>query len=337
MKAFAEILAVVTKGGTLDRAGAREAMFHLVSEATPDADITAFLNALRGRAPHEEELVGFATALREKAVRVPTKRTPLVDTCGTGGDGLHTFNLSTAAAFAAAGAGAAVAKHGNRSVSSRSGSADVLEALGAPIDVGPEAAARALETTGFAFLMAPRYHPAMKRVGPVRKSMGVRTVFNLLGPMVNPALVTRQVVGIYDPSLLETYAKVLLALGAERVMVVHSEDGMDELSLAVRTRVCHGSAKGLSLEWVSPEDAGVTRSPLETLKGGDARENAAMMERVLSGEKGPLADGTALNAGAALVVAGLAGDLKEGVALARKSLGSGAAKNVLERLRGEKK
>ncbi|MFH1723369.1 MAG: anthranilate phosphoribosyltransferase [Elusimicrobiota bacterium] len=327
-------LETVRRGGALGRAGAREAMDVLISGEASEEDIESFLLALNERPCGPEELAGFAEGMRAKAVTVRVERSPLVDTCGTGGDGLHTFNFSTAAALVTAGAGVAVAKHGNRAVSSRSGSADVLEALGVAVDAGPDEVRRSIEEAGFGFFFAPRYHPAMRHVAPVRKRLGVRTVFNLLGPLANPALVTRQVVGIYDAGLLETYARVLSHLGARRAMVVRGEDGMDEMSLTGRTFVCHVEAgKDVRTEELTPEDVGLARTDLEALKGGDAAANARALEGVLEGRGGPLLDGTLFNAGAAIVAAGRAGSVKEGVRVARESVASGRARGVLERLR----
>jgi anthranilate phosphoribosyltransferase len=312
-------------------------MSHLVADSTSEMDIADFLRASKVAADAEQELVGFALALRERAKSVSTRRIPLLDTCGTGGDGLGSFNFSTAAALVVAGAGVAVAKHGNRSSSSRCGSADVLESLGVPIQSEPEAAGRALDAHGFAFLFAPAYHPAVKRVAAVRRALKVRTVFNLLGPLVNPAPVTGQVVGIYDPALLHAYARALLALGVSRAMVVHAEDGMDELSLAAPTRVVHAREdRGIWEERVTPEDAGLTIAPASSLRGGEATENARLMEAVITGEPGPLLDCTLLNAAAALVVAGKARDLREGVEAARECVTGGAAASVLRRLQGTK-
>ncbi|MEK7657122.1 MAG: anthranilate phosphoribosyltransferase, partial [Elusimicrobiota bacterium] len=312
---------------------ARGAMDLIMSGEAGDIPTAAFLGALGPRALGAQELAGFARSLLSRAVRVDLAKTSLVDTCGTGGDGLGSFNFSTAAALAAAGAGAAVAKHGNRAVSSRSGSADVLEALGVSVDVPPETALRCSRETGFAFLFAPRYHPAMKSVAPLRKALGVRTVFNLLGPLVNPAGVRRQVVGVYHLDLLKTYAEVLRELGAERALVVRGSDGMDELTLTGPTSVWHLERGGLREETVSPEDAGLCRADPSSLRGGDAAENARLMEEVLEGKPGPFLEGTLFNAAAALIAAGLAPGWKDGVALARESIRSGKAMAVLSGLR----
>jgi anthranilate phosphoribosyltransferase len=327
--------------GPLTREEAKELVLLLISGDVEKEDIKKLLLTLNERPFAEETLTGFAQGMIERAETVSISRTPLIDTCGTGGDGLSTFNISTAAAFAAAGAGVAVAKHGNRSVSSKSGSADVLEALGVSVDSGADAVKADIERTGFGFLFAPIFHPATKNVGPARRELGVRSVFNLLGPLVNPARVTRQVVGIYDGSLLEIYARVLLSLGARRVLVIRGEDGMDEFSLSAPTRVCFADAQsGIHMETVTPEDAGLTPCAPEELKGGDARENAELMRRVLSGEEGPLLDAVLFNAGAALIAAGLCENYKDGVAAARDSVASGKAMKVLTALsndRGERR
>lgn len=321
-------------GFRLTRAEASSAMERLINPDTSDAERGAFLVAMNARPPSAEELAGLAEALRSHAVSFPAVSRPLVDTCGTGGDGLHTVNISTTAAFIAAGAGAAVAKHGNRAVSSKAGSADVLEALGVPLDLEPAAAAQSLEEAGFAFLFAPRYHPAMAAVAPARKALGVRTVFNLIGPLVNPARVRRQVVGIFDAGLLKTYAEALLALGSERALVVRGEEGMDELSVCGPTRIIHAEpGRGVSEAETTPEAVGLKRRVLSELAGGDAAQNAGSLEAALGGAPGAGLDAALFNAAGALVAAGLADTLKAGLGLARESVGSGAAKAALDRAR----
>lgn len=327
-----EALARVREGGTIGRSGASAAMEAVMTGGADAETVKALLLALNARGQDAEEIAGFVDAMRANMRAVAVSREPLIDTCGTGGDGLHTVNVSTAAAFIAAGAGAFCAKHGNRSVSSQCGSADVLEALGVPVDLSPEDAARALEETGFAFFFAPLYHPAMKHVAAIRKALGVRTVFNLLGPLANPAGVRRQVIGVYDLSLLDVYAETVGRLGAERALVVRGEDGMDELSLSGRSfvRVAAAGRKIRSLELV-PEDFGFSRAPIEALRGGDAAENARALRATLEGEPGAPLDAALYNAGAALYAAGLGADLAEGVALARESVKAGKALAVLER------
>jgi len=321
-------------GGSLGHIEARSLMDILVSGDADTNAIKELLLALNTKTRSVEEISGFAEGMREAGIRVAIRREPVVDTCGTGGDGLQTFNISTTAAFVTAGAGVAVAKHGNRSVSSKCGSADVLEALGVAIDATPFEVRASIEEVGFGFFFAPKFHPAMKHVGAARRELGVRTVFNLLGPLGNPARVRRQVVGIYDGALLETYARVLLRLGAERVLVVRGEDGMDEFSLSAPTRVCHVDAdRGIWQETVEPEDAGLKSCAPMDLAGGDAVHNARLLEEILGGAPGPRLDATLYNAAGALIAAGVAKNYKEGVALARISVSSGKARGVLDDLR----
>ncbi len=293
----------------------------------------ALLAALATKGETVGELAGAATAMRRRARRVDHHRREVVDTCGTGGDGKGTFNISTAAALAAAAAGVPVAKHGNRSVSSRSGSADVLEALGVTVEQGPERAAAALDQIGIAFLFAPGYHPAMRRVMPVRQALGVRTMFNVLGPLTNPAGAGRQLLGVYAPQLVETLAGVLRELGSRRALVVHGEDGLDEITTTGATRVAELRDGRITTYTLTPEQVGIERVPAAALAGGTPDDNAAALERVLAGERGALFDVTALNAGAAILVAGLADDLATAVESARLALVSGAARDKLDQLR----
>jgi anthranilate synthase/phosphoribosyltransferase len=311
---------------------AEAVMMQIMSgEATP-AQIGAFLAAMRAKGETVDEIVGFARAMRRHVTPVRPTRYPLIDTCGTGGDGAHTFNVSTTAALVVAGAGVAVAKHGNRSVSSRCGSADVLEALGVRLDLAPEAVARCIDEVGFGFLFAPQLHPAMRHaIGP-RREMGVRTVFNILGPLTNPAGATVQIVGVYDAALVEPLAHVLRELGAQAAYVVHGADGLDELSTTgpnLVGRLRDGHVATLRLD---PAQYGIPRAELGALRGGDAEANARITRVVLAGEPSPRRDMTLLNAGMALVVAGVAADPTEGLALAAESIDSGAAQAVLERL-----
>ena len=296
-----------------------------------DVQTAAFLIALRAKGETVAELVGLARTMRRLAASVETGRADLVDTAGTGG-GPSTFNISTAAALVAAGAGCAVAKHGNRSNTSRSGSADLLEALGVEIELGPAAVARCIEEVGFGFMFAPRHHAAMKHVVPVRKELGVRTIFNFLGPLTNPAGARRQLLGVSDRRYQETIAEALVGLGCERALVVCSDDGVDEISVAERTRVIE-VAEGTTKEWfVAPEDLGITRVGLDSIAGGSPEDNAATVQSVLGGDPGPAREVVCLNAGAAIVAAGVAHDLAAGLERAREALDSGAAKGVLERL-----
>lgn len=334
MSGFPGQLEKLFKGGSLTGVEAREAMDHIVSGDADASQVAGFLGVVQGRGVTAEELAGFAESMRAKSVRVVIDRVPIVDTCGTGGDGLNTFNFSTAAALVVAGAGVAVAKHGNRAASSKSGSADVLEALGVAVDSPPDSVRRSIEETGFGFLFAPRYHPAMRHVAPLRRALGVPTVFNLLGPLVNPAMVTRQVIGIYDGDLLEKYSRVLELLGAERAIIAHGADGMDELTLTGSTILWHiERGKAIRTESIEPEEVGLCRTQIAALRGSGPAENARSIEGMLRGETGPLLDGTLLNAAAALVVAGVVSDLKEGIAMSRESVASGRAFAVLSRLR----
>jgi len=327
-----EALERVRAGKTLGAARARAVMDAVMSGEADSEAVKGLLLALNARGHDAEEIAGFAEGMRASMKAVPWGRDASVDTCGTGGDGLHTVNISTTAAFIAAGAGAFCAKHGNRSVSSKCGSADVLEALGVPVDLSPEDALRALEETGFAFFFAPLYHPAMKHVAAVRRSLGVRTVFNLLGPLANPTGVRRQVIGVYDLSLLDVYARTVERLGARRALIVRGEDGMDELSLSGRTFVrIVEEGNPIRAEEVIPEDFGFARSPVEALRGGDAEANALALRRTLEGEAGAALDAALFNAGAAIFAAGLGTDIAEGVALARESVRGGKALAVLER------
>ena len=334
MSSFKVWLQRVIDGEYLSSEEAREAMAFMMSDEAEGAQIGALLAALQTRGHRADELAGFARAMRDKAKTVTINREPLVDTCGTGGDGLETFNFSTAAAFVAAGAGVAVAKHGNRAVSSKSGSADVLEALGVKIDAPTEDVVAAIEEIGFGFFFAPFYHPAMKSVVPVRRAMGVRTVFNLLGPLANPALVKRQIVGVYDGEVAKMYAEVLAQLGVHKAMVVFGDDGMDELTLTAPTTVYHINGDGhVKTERVTPEDVGLKTVKAEELRGGTAQENAKLMEDVLAGEESPLLSATLFNASGVLFVAEKASSLKEGVELAREAVSSGKAKEVLQAMR----
>jgi anthranilate phosphoribosyltransferase len=291
----------------------------------------AFLVALRAKGETVAELVGLARTMRRLAVPVDVGRDDLVDTAGTGGGPL-TFNISTTAALVAAGAGCAVAKHGNRSSTSRSGSADLLEALGVRIDLDPPAVARCIDEVGFGFMFAPRHHAAMKHVVPVRKELGVRTIFNFLGPLTNPAGASRQLLGVSDSRYQETIAEALVGLGCERAFVVRAEEGVDEIGLAGPTRVIEVK-DGSTEEWfVEPQDLGFRLADADEITGGTPEENAATVMRILGGEDGPPRDVVLLNAGAAIAVGGGAADLDRGIDRARESIDSGAARGVLERL-----
>jgi anthranilate phosphoribosyltransferase len=323
-------LARVIGGATLGEAEAAEAMALIMEgEATP-AQIGAFLAALAVRGESEDEIVGFARAMRERAL--PVRSQGAVDTCGTGGDGAGTFNISTLASFVVAAAGVPVAKHGNRSASGHCGSADVLEALGVRPDPPLAVVQRSLDELGWAFLFAPTFHLSTRHaVGP-RKEMGVRTAFNLLGPLTNPARPRAQVVGVARPELAEFLAGCLGRLGVERAWVVHGS-GLDELSLAGPSLVAALGEDGVSVFEVAPEDAGVARADTATLEGGDAEASARIVREVLGGACGPQRDVVLLNAAAALVVAGHAADLREGAAQAAEAIDAGLAVRLLDQVR----
>ena len=317
-------------GETLSRDGARSAMDIIMAGDATDAQIGAFLMGLAQRGETPDELAGAAESMRAHAHRLEVDIAPLVDTCGTGGDGAGTFNISTAAAFVVAGGGVAVAKHGNRSISSACGSADVLEALGAHIELEPDEAARCLDEAGFAFLFAPRYHPAARHAAGPRRELGVRTLFNLLGPLCNPAPVTHQVMGIFSAGLQETAARVLGLLGLERALVVHGTGGLDEIALSGPTRVMEWRDGAVHTFTVHPEDAGLAPAPVTALAGGDAERNAAIIRAVLDGEPGPARDVVVLNAGAVFYVTGRADRVADGVALAGEAIDSGNARRALD-------
>ncbi|MDX2000124.1 MAG: anthranilate phosphoribosyltransferase [Thermoanaerobaculia bacterium] len=326
-------LGKLVTGEALERAEMESLFGRLMDGEVADPLKSALLVALRMKGETAGEIAGAAAAMRRRAITIPHHRERVVDTCGTGGDGRGTFNISTAAAFVAAAAGVPVAKHGNRSVSSRSGSADVLAALGVDIEVTPEQAGRALDEIGIAFLFAPKLHPAMREVMPVRKLLGLRTVFNVLGPLTNPARARRQLMGVYAESLVEPITRVQAELGADHALVVHGEDGLDEITTTGRTLVGEVRAGEVRVYHVTPEELGLPRARLEDLAGGDPAENAAALERVFGGETGPLADVTAANAGAAIFVGGAADSLSEGVVLAQRLLADGSARAKLEALR----
>ena len=326
-----EAIGGLVDGRSLSRADASTVMEEIVSgEATP-AQIGAFSTALRLKGETVDEIAGLASVMRSRATPV-TPPQPVIDTCGTGGDGIGTFNISTAAAFVAAGAGAMVAKHGNRAMSSRCGSADVLEALGVNIGLDADGVSRCLGEAGVGFMFAPHFHPAMKNASGPRREIGIRTVFNLLGPLANPAGATSQVLGVPSPSLVEKLARVLQLLGCRRALVVHGADGADELSISGPTQVAEIDGDWLRFYEVCPEDLGLARGELGEIMGGTAAQNAGMLRAVLSGGNGAPRRVVLLNASAALVVAGIAGSLAEGVAVAAESIDSGRALARLDRL-----
>ncbi len=312
-------------GKHLDRDSMYEVFCTVMDGKTSDVQKSAFLVALRMKGETPEEITGAAMAMRERVTPLSVDRDNLVDTCGTGGDGRGTFNISTLAAIVAAAAGAQVAKHGNRAVSSSCGSADLLSELGVNIDLDAEQMSNVLRRTGIAFLFAPKLHPAMGAVAAVRRELGVRTIFNILGPLTNPAFARRQVLGVYDDALVEIVASVLLALGAEHAMVVHSRDGLDEISVSAPTHVCEVKERRIRSYELTPEEAGVAPHNLDEIAGGDPKRNAEIARSVLEGKGGGPQDVVALNAGAALYVAGVAGSVREGVSMARQAIVSGRA------------
>jgi len=295
-----------------------------------EIQISAFLIALRTKGETVDELAGLARTMRALAARVNVKRDDLLDTAGTGG-GRQTFNVSTTAALIAAGAGCTIAKHGNRSATGLSGSADVLEALGARIDLAPDAVARCIDEIGFGFMFAPAHHQATRYVVPVRRELAVRTIFNFLGPLTNPAGARRQLIGVSDPAYLETMAGALMLLGTEHALLVSSEDGLDELSISAPTLVVEVIGSELRRYTVTPEDVSLVRAPAEAIPGGDPRQNADIARRIFAGERGPARDLAVLNAGAAIYAGGGAESLREGVRAAEQAIDSGATVDALER------
>jgi anthranilate phosphoribosyltransferase len=299
-------------------------------EVTP-AQLGAFLTALRVKGETPEEIAGMATIMREKSLKVHVDGT-LVDTCGTGGDGKGSFNISTAASFVAAASGLKVAKHGNRAASGSCGSADILEALGVKIDLGPEGVKRCIEEVGMGFMFAPTFHPAMRHAAPVRREIGIRTVFNLMGPLTNPAGAQCQLAGVPDVSLGDKLADVLKLLGSQHSLVVHGEDGLDELTLGARTRVWEVHNDVVHSYTISPDELDLPWVPLEDIKGGDRAENALILGRLFQGERGPIRDVVLLNSAATLMVGGKAQDLKDGIGLASEAIDSGEALRRMEAL-----
>ena len=316
----------------LTEAETAECMQEIMEGKATDAQIGAFLAALRMKGETVEEITGAARIMRQKAtaIRAPDK---VLDTCGTGGDMAHTFNISTTTALVVAGAGVPVAKHGNRSVSSQSGSADVLEALGIKIDLPPEKVEKCLFETGFGFLFAPLFHPAMKyAIGP-RRELGVRTIFNILGPITNPAGAKRQILGVFAGKLTETLARVLGNLGAIDAMVVHGNDGLDEVSISGTTKVSRYKDDQVKNFPIEPEDFGIRRSSIEQIRGGSKEENAAITLSLLRGEKGPKRDIVLMNSALALVIAEKTGDFSTGFSIAADSIDSGRALKKLEEVK----
>ena len=318
-------------GDDLTEELARDAMSMILEGEAAPAQIAGLLVAMRAKGPSTDELVGFLTAMQDAAEQVPVdaERLCLIDTCGTGGDGHETINISTTAALVVAGAGGKVCKHGNRAVSSASGSADVLEALGINIEMGPDGVAESIAEVGIGFCFAPRFHPAMRHAGPARKDLGIPTFFNFLGPLANPARVQRQLIGASDYVVAEAIADVLERLGHRHAMVVVGHDGLDELSADAPADVIHLKDGEIARYELDPSKFGINSPPADAIRGGDARSNAESAVAVLNGEQGPKRDVVALNAAAGLVVADLAADMEEGLEMAASSLDSGEALSVL--------
>ena len=329
---FAALLKRLAAGDRLTGDEAAYAFGAMMAGSVSQTRMAAFLTALQVRGPTVAEIAGAARAMRE-AMTVVDAPANAMDVCGTGGDGMGTLNVSTAAAFVVAACGVAVAKHGNRAMSSRTGAADVLEALGVPINLDANGAKAALAQPGFAFLFAPAYHPAMKHVAPVRRELGFRTVFNLLGPLCNPARVKRQLIGIFAEEWLEPVAHVLAELGTEKAWVVHGSDGLDEMTTTGISRVAMLEKGHVTLTEMAPEDAGLARAKLTALKGGTAEDNAAAIRDLFAGAKNAFRDIVLFNAGAALVVADRAKTIADGVALAAESIDKGRAGATLEQSR----
>jgi anthranilate phosphoribosyltransferase len=320
----------LASGQDLSLEDAAAVLSEIMAGNASEIQIAAFLIALRTKGETVDELAGLARTMRELAVRVEVSGSELLDTAGTGG-GRRTFNVSTTAALIAAGAGCTVAKHGNRSATGLSGSADVLEALGARIDLTPAAVARCIEEVGFGFMFAPAHHQATRYVVPVRRELAVRTIFNFLGPLTNPAGAPRQLIGVSDPAYLETMAGALARLGTTHALLVSGEDGVDELSISAPTTVVEVSGSGIRSYSVTPEEVGLERAPGESVPGGDPRQNADTARRIFEGERGAARDLAALNAGAAIYAGGAADSLELGVRAAEEAIDSGAATSALER------
>ncbi|MBN1788717.1 MAG: anthranilate phosphoribosyltransferase [Sedimentisphaerales bacterium] len=332
MAVITEYLNCLLEGKNLTYEQTKELLDIIFEGQVAEVQIAAFLSIMRMKETTPGELAGLAQSLRDHAIKVKTKIDNLVDTCGTGGAAIKTFNISTASAFVTAGAGAYVAKHGNRGITSKCGSADVLDALGVKIDCGPEKVAECIENAHIGFMFAPMFHPAMKYVQPIRKSLGFRTAFNILGPLANPALANAQVMGAADESLLDKIAEIFKILGTKRAMIVHS-NGLDEISTVSATKVIEINGGEKTSYEIKPDDFGISSPKIEDLAGGDAEHNASLVKDVLDGKnKGPARDIILLNAAAAIMVAGIADDLNTGYQKAAQSVDSKAAAGCLEKL-----
>jgi len=327
-----EALSKIVSRSDLTLAEAREVMREIMRGEATQSQIGAFLTALRMKGETVDEIAGCAQAMRESAIPVKPNRNQLVDTCGTGGDGSGTFNISTTVAFVAAGAGLAVAKHGNRSVSSRCGSADLLQALGVNLELTPEQVAQCIDEVGIGFLFAPKLHPAMKYALAPRQEIGLRTIFNILGPLSNPAQTKRQLLGVYHSDLTELMAEVLLALGAEHAFVVHGADALDELSVTGQNKISRLHNGHIETYYLDPQDLGLPRAKLSDLAGGSVEDNAAITRALLAGGNGPKRDVILLNAAAVLIAGGKASSFSEGLKLAAEAIDNGSAQRKLYQL-----
>jgi anthranilate phosphoribosyltransferase len=327
-----EALSRIVSRSDLSMAEAREVMREIMRGEATQAQIGAFLTALRMKGETVDEIAGCAQAMRESAIAVKPKRNQLVDTCGTGGDGSGTFNISTTVAFVAAGAGLAVAKHGNRSVSSRCGSADLLQALGVNLELTPEQVAQCIDEVGIGFLFAPKLHPAMKYALAPRQEIGLRTIFNILGPLSNPAQAKRQLLGVYHSDLTELIAEVLLALGAEHAFVIHGADALDELSVTGQNKISRLHNGHIETYYLDPQDLGLPRARLSELTGGSVEDNAAITRALLAGGNGPKRDVILLNAAAVLIAGSKASSFSDGLELAAEAIDNGSAQRKLHQL-----
>ena len=329
---FRENLGKIVRRENLSETEMSQMITEIFSGSVTDTQIAAFMAALATKGETFEELAGAARAMRRKALRIQTSAATVVDTCGTGGDGAQTFNISTTTAMVVAGCGVTVAKHGNRSVSSRCGSADLLEALGVKLDTPPEIVEEAVREIGIGFLFAPLYHGAMRYAAKARQEIGLRSIFNMLGPLTNPAGANCQLLGVYAPALTEMFAHALKLLGTKRAFVVHGHDGLDEISVCAPTRISELKDGLIRTYDILPEQFFGKQAKPEDLSGGDPELNAEITRRILNGEKGPKRDVVLLNASAALVASGKAGDLAEGIRLAENAIDEGSARNKLESL-----
>jgi anthranilate phosphoribosyltransferase len=329
---FVPLLEKLARHEDLTGDEAAAAMGEIMDGRAQPAHIAALLIGLSMKGERPREMAGFAAAMRDRAVKLPVPAGDVFDTCGTGGDGAHTFNISTAAAIVLAGCGVKVAKHGNRAASSRCGSADVFEVLGVNLEAPASTVVEALHAANIAFFFAPQWHPSMRHAGPTRRELGVRTAFNLLGPLCNPAHATRQLVGVPRPEQTELLARALGALGSVRAWVVHGADGLDELSTTGYTKVSEYARGTVHTFYLHPADAGLARAKPADLAGGTAAENAAIIRSVLDGQGGPRRDIVLFNAGAALLIAGVASSIGDGVARAAEAIDSGRARQALETL-----